>query len=307
MTRQLVTVSECSRNACSAPKTFTAIDVETANADRASICQIGIVRFEDGVIVDEWQSLVNPEDYFDSMNVFIHGISEAMVVEAPTWPQIASEIDARLQRDVVVCHTSFDRISVARAHSRYGVATSDVTWLDSARVARRAWPNECGAGGYGLKALAKLLALALTHHDALADARTAGWIVCRAIDATGHSLTEWLARVEHPVFNIVHSGNPDGPLAGEVLVFTGALAMVRGQAASLAAAVGCGVDQGVTRRTTLLVVGDQDLSKLAGHDKSNKHRKAEELNRAGQLIRILTESDFLRLISIETAGADSAA
>ena len=43
---------------------FVAIDVETANADFASICQVGIVRFEASAIVDEWQSLVNPEDYF---------------------------------------------------------------------------------------------------------------------------------------------------------------------------------------------------------------------------------------------------
>ena len=52
--------------------TFNAIDVETANADRASICQIGIVHVRDGVVVDRWQTLVNPEDWFDPWNVSIH-------------------------------------------------------------------------------------------------------------------------------------------------------------------------------------------------------------------------------------------
>ena len=42
--------------------TFNSIDVETANADRASICQIGIVHVRDGEIGDQWQTLVNPED-----------------------------------------------------------------------------------------------------------------------------------------------------------------------------------------------------------------------------------------------------
>ena len=37
--------------------TFNAIDVETANADRASICQIGIVQVRDGKIRDRWQTL----------------------------------------------------------------------------------------------------------------------------------------------------------------------------------------------------------------------------------------------------------
>ena len=42
--------------------TFNSIDVETANADRASICQIGIVHVRDGSVVGQWETLVNPED-----------------------------------------------------------------------------------------------------------------------------------------------------------------------------------------------------------------------------------------------------
>ena len=58
--------------------TFNSIDVETANADRASICQIGIVHIRDGEIEDRWQTLVNPEDWFDPWNISIHGIEEVM-------------------------------------------------------------------------------------------------------------------------------------------------------------------------------------------------------------------------------------
>ena len=53
---------------------FISVDVETANPDHASICQIGIVCFRQGQQAEQWESLVNPEDYFDEMNVFIHGI-----------------------------------------------------------------------------------------------------------------------------------------------------------------------------------------------------------------------------------------
>lgn len=52
---------------------FIAIDVETANADMASICQIGIAKYKDGELVDEWSSLIDPEDYFDFINIDIHG------------------------------------------------------------------------------------------------------------------------------------------------------------------------------------------------------------------------------------------
>jgi len=52
---------------------FSAIDIETANADKASICQIGLVTHENGVAVEEWRTYVDPEDYFDGINVAIHG------------------------------------------------------------------------------------------------------------------------------------------------------------------------------------------------------------------------------------------
>jgi DNA polymerase-3 subunit epsilon len=85
-------------------------------------------------------------------------------------------------------------------------------------------------------------------------------------------------------------------LFGEIVVFTGALSMPRSEAADRAAAAGCRVDAGVTKETTLLVVGDQDLRRLHGYSKSSKHRKAEQLIAKGQSLRILGESDFRRIV-----------
>lgn len=67
---------------------YLALDVETANADYSSICQIGIVHFKDGQIVDKWSTLVNPEAYFDPFNTSIHGITEKDVRDAPTFDTI---------------------------------------------------------------------------------------------------------------------------------------------------------------------------------------------------------------------------
>ena len=65
---------------------FVALDVETANADMASICQIGLARYENGSLVEEWKTYVDPEDYFDGINISIHGIDEATVKGAPPCP-----------------------------------------------------------------------------------------------------------------------------------------------------------------------------------------------------------------------------
>lgn len=116
-------------------------------------------------------------------------------------------------------------------------------------------------------------------------------------------LDGWLDRVKRPLGgngsdSIARDGNPDGSLFGEIVVFTGALAIPRREAADMAAKAGCETADGVTKHTTLLVVGDQDIRLLGGHEKSNKHRKAEELIAKGIPIRILTESDFASMVGM---------
>jgi DNA polymerase-3 subunit epsilon len=279
---------------------FVAVDVETANSKLSSICQVGVAEFQNGTLANKWESLINPEDDFDWMNVSIHGIDEEAVRDAPTWMGVFPIVSSLLRDRVVVCHTAFDRLAVARACERYALEWCSCRWLDSARVVRRAW-SEFAQRGYGLSNIAAHLGIQYRQHDALEDARCAGEILLRAIVETGLSPEQWLERVEQPIGGngnqvIRRDGNTEGLLYGEVLVFTGTLSMPRRVAADAAAEAGCCVDSGVTKNTTLLVVGDEDLRKLAGHDKSSKHRKAEELIAKGQPIRILAESDFERIV-----------
>ena len=60
---------------------FVALDVETANKDASSICQIGMAGFKDGILVREWASLINPEAEFLDFNINIHGLTTADVTE----------------------------------------------------------------------------------------------------------------------------------------------------------------------------------------------------------------------------------
>ncbi|MBA3314223.1 MAG: transposase [Planctomycetaceae bacterium] len=282
---------------------FTAIDVETANADLASVCQIGVVRFENGQIADQWQTLLNPDDYFDAINVSVHGIDERAVEDAPRFPDVSDTLVRHLSEVVVVSHMAFDRAAITALFEKHGQIAPRSTWLDTARVVRRTWPD-LSQRGYGLANVAERLGIEFQHHNAQEDARAAGEILVRAIQTTGHTLVEWLERVKRPITassnwsttRISRDGNPEGPLFGEVLVFTGAMLMPRREAADLAAALGCEVAASVTKSTTLLVVGDQDIRMLLGHEKSSKHRKAEALISKGQPIRVLRETDFRLLV-----------
>jgi DNA polymerase III subunit epsilon len=272
---------------------FVVIDVETANPNLASICQVGIAPFRDGALQDPRRYWVDPKDYFDPINVSIHGIDEDRVRGEKTWPEVFALIAPILAGNIVVSHTAFDRAALTQACGNWKLSACEYRWLDTARVARRAWP-QFARFGYGLANVAAAFGITYQAHDALEDARCAGEILKLAMALTGLSVEQWLGRVRQPIHPAgeLPQANPEGPLYGEVLVFTGTLSMLRYDAAVAASNAGCQVDAGVTKHTTLLIVGDQDISKLAGHTKSSKHRKAEELISQGQRIRILGESDF---------------
>lgn len=283
---------------------FVAIDVETANADMASICQIGVAIYNNGALTNAWTSLIDPEDYFDLINIDIHGITEEDIEGKPTFPEIVSKLGGFLNGTVCVSHTHFDRVSISRALEKYDLSSFDTIWLDSARIARRTW-EEFSWSGYGLANICNKIGYEFKHHDALEDAKASGQVLLAAIDKTGLDIDAWLTRVKQPIdpdnvssgAALKRDGNPVGSLYGEVLVFTGALEIPRKEAADLAAHIGCTVAPGVTKKTSLLVVGDQDISKLAGKEKSSKHIKAEQLIQKGQNIRIIKESDFKELVS----------
>ncbi|MGO8755510.1 MAG: exonuclease domain-containing protein [Gallionellaceae bacterium] len=288
---------------------FVAIDIETANPDMGSICQIGIAEFADGNLIGEWSTLIDPEDYFDEVNIFIHGIEPRMVKGQPKLPDIAGALRGYLENGISVCHTHFDRIALARAFTKFNLGPISTTWLDSARVVRRTW-KDLAWQGYGLKNVCSKIGYEFRHHDALEDAKAAGHVLLAAIQESKLDLEAWIYRVNQPIdpqrsshgAAIHRDGNPEGDLFGEIIVFTGALELPRNEAADLAASVGCHVAPGVTKNTTILVVGDQDISKLAGHEKSTKHRKAELLIAEGYPIRIIRETDFKALVQSAVEG-----
>ena len=78
--------------------TFNAIDVETANRTRASICQIGIAQVQVGKIKRAASFLVNPEEPFESFQVSLHGINEEAVSEAETMLSIHPKLYRLIER-----------------------------------------------------------------------------------------------------------------------------------------------------------------------------------------------------------------
>ena len=169
---------------------YCVIDVETANQARHSICQIGIACFEEGRMVDSWQTLVNPEADFSHWNIRVHHIRPEMVQQAPCWAQIHSQVESLLNGAVVVSHTFFDQGAIDGACLRDQLPLiAPYKWLDTCGLAREAWPH---LENHKLPTLARHFGITYQSHDALEDARAAGQILALAMEAKDTTLAELL-------------------------------------------------------------------------------------------------------------------
>jgi|SRR6185437_11386972 len=86
------------------------------------------------------------------------------------------------------------------------------------------------------------------------------------------------------------------PLFGKSVVFTGKMAhLERKSAQELVKKLGGYAPGSITAKTDFLVIGDEGSALLGQGAKSTKQKDAEKLISAGSPLRIITESEFLRL------------
>jgi len=164
---------------------FVALDVETSCGDVASICQIGLACVDAQGGIAPFTTYIDPEQRFDPFNIKLHGISPDTVANAPTFPEIWENLLPFLGCHHLVQHSNFDKAAIAAACRAYDLPAPDLSWSDSVKIARQAWPEYKGNGGHGLAHLKRALDLEFTHHDAGEDARAAALVVLRAEERLG--------------------------------------------------------------------------------------------------------------------------
>ncbi|OGV67450.1 MAG: hypothetical protein A2498_11115 [Lentisphaerae bacterium RIFOXYC12_FULL_60_16] len=307
---------------------FTAIDFETANGDRASVCAVGLAVVEHGQVVRRVRQLIRPQPLvFDPFNISIHGITEQDVAHAPVFVEYWPSLWSNVQGPLAAHNASFDMSCLRHALDQAGTPYPETEYYCTRVLSRLAWPQH---PTYALDHIAQSLGIAFQHHDAEEDAVACALILlasCRQVNAStftdlqialgvrsgrmfkggywpcGGPLVprthenrkpQWRASDIHP------SGEPQNeshPFCGSVFVFTGALSsMERRQA--MQAVVDCGgfCRDTVNSETDYLVLGQEGFRGYQKGHKSSKMRKAEEMHVKGTPIEIMSESDFLSLL-----------
>lgn len=163
--------------------TFTAIDFELATADYTSVCSVGIVKVEDGVIVDEFYSLVQPpNNKFMWQTTRVHGIKSKDTLEAPTFDKVFPIIAPLLLGQPMVAHNeAFDRSVLQKTMMHYGLDYSaldlSTKWTCTSEIYRKA-----GFPKTKLSICCEIMGVDLDHHDALSDARASALLYLKRTD-----------------------------------------------------------------------------------------------------------------------------
>ena len=154
---------------------FAAIDFETANGRRSSICSVGVVIVRNGKIVDKFYHLIRPTpNFYTQWTTDIHGLTRIDTDDEPLFPEVWSEVHKKIAGLPLVAHNRpFDEGCLKAAFETFGMEYPDYEFHCSLAASRKhlRLPNYklhtvSAACGYFLE----------NHHHALADAEACSFI-----------------------------------------------------------------------------------------------------------------------------------
>ena len=156
---------------------FAAIDFETANQCRSSVCSVGVVIVHDGMIVDRFYSLIQPTpNYYTHWTTEIHGLTHNDTDNAPIFPEVWKQINPLIKGLPLVAHNSpFDEGCLKAAFQAYNMEYPDYTFHCTCRASRRTFGKSLP--NHQLQTVALKCGYDLSHHHhALCDAEACAQI-----------------------------------------------------------------------------------------------------------------------------------
>ena len=157
-------------------KDFVAIDFETANNERSSVCSVGIIIVRNGEFVDSFYSLIQPKPkYYNYWCTQVHGLTRNDTEEAPTFPEVWKQIEPKIKDLPLVAHNkAFDESCLKAVFRCYQMDYPDYEFYCTCIASRKAFPD---AENHQLHTISELCGYHLeNHHHALADAEACAWI-----------------------------------------------------------------------------------------------------------------------------------
>ena len=311
---------------------FIAIDFETANFKRQSICSIGLAFVENFEIVKTINRLIKPTpNYYETINMSIHGITPKITENEPSFKDLWNDIKPFIDNNKLVAHNaSFDFSALRYVLDSYQISYPSLDYYCSMLLSKKVFP---GLINYQLPTVCKHLGIdGLSHHNAESDAVACANVmieICKSqnIDSLDklEQVIEFSKGEIYPnsyrpfrcyikksttsksLFDIVPETNDfdeEHPFYKKRVVFTGALSKLsRNDAKQIVVNIGGLIKPDtLSSKTNYLVVGTYDYNQYGEGFKSTKMKKAEELISQGKELEIISEIDFFKMVHSETTS-----
>ena len=156
-------------------KDFAAIDFETANGRRTSVCSVGVVVVRGGEVVDTLYSLIRPRpNFYSRFTTAIHGLSYEDTAQAPDFADVWKQIAPRIEGLPLVAHNSpFDEGCLRAVFELYGMPYPGYRfyWTFGSSLPNHQLHTVSAACGFDLA----------NHHHALADAEACARIALKIL------------------------------------------------------------------------------------------------------------------------------
>ena len=160
-------------------KSFIALDFETANQHRSSVCSIGLVFVENGIVVDKYYELIKPvPNFYKYWNTKIHGLVADDTQYAAEFPKLWQGLSKRLKNLPLVAHNGvFDEGCLKAVLETYQLPLHQNPFFCTYRKSKALFPH---LPNHRLLTVSKYLGFNLeNHHNALADAEACAHIAMR--------------------------------------------------------------------------------------------------------------------------------
>ena len=159
---------------------FVAIDFETANGRRSSVCSVGVVVVRNGEITDSFYSLIHPApNYYAPFCQEVHGLGYDDTDDAPDFPEVWEQVEQKIHTDFpdmpidvipfVAHNAGFDEGCLRAVFATYEIKYPEYLFMDTLYASHRHFGKSLP--NHQLQTVAAACGYDLTqHHHALADA-----------------------------------------------------------------------------------------------------------------------------------------
>ena len=161
---------------------FAAIDFETANGCRSSVCSVGVVVVRGGKVTDSFYSLIQPEpNYYSWFCQQVHGLGHEDTDDAEVFPRVWERVAPLIEGLPLVAHNApFDEGCLRAVMQVYQMDWPDYKFYCTCRASRRHFGKHLP--NHQLHTVSEACGYCLEHHHhALADAEACAAIALKIL------------------------------------------------------------------------------------------------------------------------------